>query len=100
MTARKTPEEIARNKERANRKRKLRHLWRGELTLDEIADELEMTVDGLLAMAEQMSLGPRPEDNSYIPTQEQIRLAAAEIRRGWTSAELEARRVSPFGRLE
>lgn len=99
MTAKKRPEEIAKNKDRANRKRKLRHLWRGELGLDEIAEALEMPIGELLAFAESLRLGPRPEVEVYIPTPEQIRLACAEIRSGWSRSELEARRTAWSGRL-
>lgn len=102
MTAKKRPEEIEANRARANQKRRLRHLWKGELTIAEICDEMEMGRDEMLAFAESLGLDVegRPEVECFIPTPEQIRLAAAEIRRGWTSAELDNRRVSPFGRLK
>jgi hypothetical protein len=99
MTAKKRPEEIEANRARANEKRRLRHLWKGELTLEEICDEMGMGESALLEFATSLGLGERPEFDVYMPSPEQIRLAAAEIRAGWTTAELEARRMSWRGRL-
>jgi hypothetical protein len=99
MTAKKRPEEIEANRARANEKRRLRHLWKGELTLAEICDEMGMGEAALLEFAGSLGLGERPEFDVYMPTPEQIRLAAAEIRAGWTAAELEARRMVWHGRL-
>lgn len=96
MTAKKrlTPEQIAANKEAANLKRRVRRLWAGDLTMEEICDELGMPQDEFLALAASLGLRDRPEPDVYIPSQEAIRLAAAQIRAGWSNAELEARRVS------
>lgn len=99
MTAKKRPEEIEANRARANQKRRLRHLWKGELTLEEICEEMEMREPELLAFADSLGLAERPEFDTYIPTPEQIRLAAAAIRAAWSPAELEARRTPWFGRL-
>lgn len=95
-----SPQELAENKERANFKRKLRHLWRSDETLDEICVDLGLTPERLAAVAAEMNLGERPETVIYLPTQEEIRLAAAEIRAGWSRAELEARRTSRRAMLE
>jgi len=102
VTAKKPLEEIEANRALANDKRKLRHLWKGELTLSEICDEMEMSEPELLAFADTLGLDAddRPEIDCFIPTPEQIRLAAAEIRAGWSPAELEARRMPWRGRLE
>jgi hypothetical protein len=99
VTAKKPLEEIEANRARANEKRRLRHLWKGELTLAEICEEMEMGEAELLAFADYLELDERPEIDVYLPTPEEIRLAAAEIRAGWTPAELEARRMPWHGRL-
>jgi hypothetical protein len=99
VTSKKEPEEVEANRARANLKRRVRHLWKGELTLAEICEEVEMSEPDLLAFAATLELGERPEFDCYLPTAEEIRLAAAEIRAGWSAAELEARRVARRGRL-
>lgn len=101
MTKRRlTPEELIEHKERANRKRQIRHLWKGELTDGEIAEEMGLSLGELLQFAEQLGLPARKESCVFLPTPEQIRLAAAAIRAGWTRAELEARRMPWHGMLE
>lgn len=86
-----TPEEIAANKEVANRKRRLRRLWAGDLTMQEICEEMEMPLEALLAYAATLGLTDRVEPDVYVPTPAEIRQAAARIRFGWTQAEREAR---------
>jgi hypothetical protein len=103
-----------------NQKRALRRLWTGDLDLDEIAEELtfstyewsrsgeiaevtEFTVATVLEAAETLDLGERVQEEVYIPTPEQIRLAAAQIRAGWSAREREERLKSAWpslGRLE
>ena len=101
MTKRRlSAEELAEHKERANRKRQIRHLWKGELTDAEIAEEMELSLDELLEFAESLGLPEREQSCVYLPTPEQIRLAAAEIRAGWSQAVLEARRMPWHGMLE
>lgn len=101
MTKRRlTPEELIVHKERANRKRQIRHLWKGELTDGEIAETMGLTLGELLQFAESLDLPEREESAVFLPTPEQIRLAAAAIRAGWTRAELEARRMPWHGMLE
>jgi hypothetical protein len=96
-----TPEEAAAAKESANLKRRVRRLWSGDLTLGEICEELSLGEREFLALASSLGLHDRPEPDVYLPTPEQIRLAAAEIRADWTRAELESRRVPLLrGRLE
>lgn len=92
--------ELAEHKERANRKRQIRHLWKGELTDGEIAEEMGLSIGELLQFAEQLGLPARKESCVFLPTPEQIRLAAAAIRAGWTRAELEARRMPWSGMLD
>lgn len=98
---RKSPEEIQANKERANRKRKLRRLWSySDLSFDEVCDEMEMTADELRKYAASLGLGEREEPSVYIPTAEQIRVASAEIRSGWSQADRESRLgAGAFGRM-
>lgn len=79
----------------ANQKRALRRLWPGDLTTEEIRDELGVTPDELAAAVLAMGLPVRQEGTIYIPTPETIRLECAKIRSAWTPAEREAR----LGRL-
>lgn len=89
---RRSEEEIRANKEQANRKRKLRKLWSySDLTFEEVCDEMEMPASELLAFAASLGLPERQEPNVFIPTPEQIRVAAAEIRASWSEADREAR---------
>jgi len=97
----------------ANQKRALRRLWDENLTLDEIASDLtfstyewgmngevadveEFDVPAVLRAAMFLCLGPRPEVPPP-PSPEEIRLAAAGIRAGWTQAEREARLKNAWG---
>lgn len=98
---RKTPQEIRANKEKANKKRKLRRLWSySDLSFDEVCDEMEMSCQELLSYAKSLGLGDRVEPTVFIPTPEQIRIAAAEIRAGWSQAERESRLgAGAFGRM-
>jgi hypothetical protein len=86
-----TEEEIARNKKRANEKRKLHRLWAGDSTFAEICEEMAMTADAVHAFAASLGLGERAEPEFYLPSLEEIRLATARIRAGWSQTEREAR---------
>jgi hypothetical protein len=86
-----TEEEIARNKKRANEKRKLHRLWAGDSTFAEICEEMGMTADGVREFAASLGLGDRPEPEFYLPSPQEIRLQTARIRAGWTQTEREAR---------
>lgn len=99
MTAKRrlTPEEISANKARANRKRLIRRLWVGEYTLTEICEEMRMAEHEVLAFADSLGLGERVEPECYLPSLEEIRLACAKIRAGWTQSEREARRAAAWG---
>lgn len=76
----------------ANGKRKLRRLWRGELTLEEVAHEMEVTLGELRVLVEYLELPERSEPDVYLPTPVEIQIAAAKIRAAWTPAEREASR--------
>lgn len=96
-----TPQQAAAAKESANLKRRVRRLWAGDLTLREICEELALGEAEFLALAAGLGLRNRPEPDVYLPTPEQIRLAAADIRAGWSRAELESRRMAGLrGTLE
>lgn len=99
MTSRRrmTPAEIKASKERANKKRKLHRLWNSENTIDEICEEMDMDEDEVVVLATEMGLPEMPEScRSYIPTPEELRLACAAVRAGWTDAERDARRTGCF----
>lgn len=77
-----------------NQKRAIRHLWKGELTNEEIAEELGFTDEQLREAAAILELPERALSDTYLPSREQILMAAAEIRAKWTPAEREARLVN------
>lgn len=103
MTSRRrlTPEEIAAGKERANAKRRFRRLWAGDLTTQEICEELGWTIEAVHEFAASLGLSERVEPDVYIPSESEIRLVAAQIRMQWTPAEREAR-MAPryFGKMD
>jgi hypothetical protein len=74
-----------------NQKRALRHLWKGELTMQEIAEEMAFSAEQLTAAAAMLNLPERDDPDVYLPSPEEIRLAAAQIRSEWSQAEREAR---------
>jgi hypothetical protein len=86
-----TPAELTASEERANHKRKLRRLWAGDSSHDEICEEMGMTSDEVLAFAAALGLPDRPEPEFYLPSPEEIRMACARIRAGWSQVEREAR---------
>jgi hypothetical protein len=71
-------------------KRIVRVLWKSELTTDEIADELGWTVAQVRYVAKLLKLGKR-QTVTYLPSPQEIRIAASQIRAGWSSLEREAR---------
>lgn len=84
-----------------NQKRALRHLWKGELTLEEIAEEMCFSMDQLREAASALELPERDNSEVYLPTREEILAAAAEIRSKWTPAERESRLAATrLGRIE
>lgn len=74
-----------------NKKRSLRRLWRGDLTNDEICDELGFTKDQLEEARVLLDLPEREEPDVYVPTQEEIRMACARIRSSWSQSTREQR---------
>ena len=81
----------------ANQKRALRHLWKGELTRAEIAEEMSWTDQQLDQAAEFLGLPERPDPDVYLPSLEEIRLATATIRSQWSQADREARICAAWG---
>jgi hypothetical protein len=66
-----------------------------EVTNDEIASDLGMSITEFFEACIEVGLRPREEPDIYVPTQEEIARAAAEIRLGWDSETAESRmRVS------
>lgn len=74
-----------------SRRRRLRRLWQGEATNEEIASELGLSCEELAAVAEDLGLPERSHCDVYLPSPLDIRIAAAEIREKWTPAERESR---------
>lgn len=95
-----------------NQKRALWRLWMGEYSLEEIPEEMELatasftdtescsvrefTLETVVMAARQMGLPERVEPDIYLPTQQEIRMACAVFRAGWTQAEREARMAGSF----
>lgn len=92
----------------ANQKRALRRLWDGDLSIEEIAEDLslasgewlrdgenvevvEFGVDAVMQAATSLGLGERPQIEVYVPTLSDIRSATAMIRSKWTQREREER---------
>lgn len=97
----------------ANQKRALRRLWSGDLDLLEIAEDLTFStylwvqdgeeceiltfdVAAVVQAARALGLNERSQVEIFVPTPEQIRVAAALIREGWTQREREDRRKSAW----
>lgn len=81
----------------ANQKRKLRHLWKGDSTDEEIREEMEFSEHELGEAIRLLELPERDEPTCYIPTIEEIRLQTAIIRSQWTQAERDERIRSAWG---
>jgi hypothetical protein len=73
------------------RRRRLRRLWQGESTTEEIASELGLTEGEIASVAAVLGLPERTISEVYLPSAMEIRLATAEIRSRWTQSEREAR---------
>jgi hypothetical protein len=86
-----TPDELAAAKERANQKRRLRRLWVSDASWDEVCEEMGLEPESLRAFAATLGLYDRPDPDIYLPTPQEIKVAAANIRMGWSQAEREAR---------
>jgi hypothetical protein len=95
-----TPEELAASKAAANLKRRLRLLWSGDSTNEEICEELEITPGRLASLSAEMGLGERSM-SCYLPTKTRILVECAIFRMGWSDIERDSRIVGPlYGRLE
>jgi len=75
----------------ANGKRRLRSLWIRPVTIEEISLEMDLSMSELARAAAMLGLPEREEPEVYMPTELQIKLAAAEIRASWTQQEREER---------
>lgn len=125
-----TPEELLRSKVGANVRRSLRRLWAGDMEFAELCDavqpseasvqraidaisgyagppagevasDMTLAAEDVLALAKEMGLGERVEPECYLPSQEEIRMASARIRSEWSQDERDARRSGrPLGRLD
>jgi hypothetical protein len=72
-----------------------------EADVDALVQEMRLSPDAVASMAAEMGLGERVEPECYLPTPEEIRLATARLRSGWTPAELESRLGgSSFGKMD
>lgn len=80
----------------ANQKRALRKMWVGDLTLEEIQDDLGITAEELADAVASLGLPSERPPAAFLPTPEEIRLACAALRMNWTPAERESR----LGRLK
>ena len=75
----------------ANQKRALRKMWSGDLTLEEIQDDLGITPEQLAEAAASLDLPAERPPAAYMPTEDEIRIACAALRMNWTPAERESR---------
>lgn len=74
-------------------RRKIQRLWVGELTLDEVCEEMGMTEAELTAFASSIGLPPRGHVECYLPAPLEIVEACARYRHSWQPGEREVRRV-------
>jgi hypothetical protein len=79
----------------ANEKRAIRRLWKSDMTLAEICEELGFSSGEVSDAAFYLGLPKRAAPDIYLPTQDEIREACAKIRSTWSPAERELR----LGRL-
>lgn len=62
-----------------------------DITNDEMASDLGMSLAEFFEACVEVGLKPRKEPDIYVPTQEEIARAAAEIRMSWDAETVEAR---------
>lgn len=79
----------------ANEKRAIRRLWKSDMTLAEICEELGFSFGEVSDAASHLGLPKRSAPDIYLPTPDEIRRACAKIRATWSPAERELR----LGRL-
>lgn len=66
-----------------------------------LVEELRLKPEAVEALAAEMGLGPRVEPECYLPSAEEIRLATAKFRAGWSQSERESRLGGPsLGKME
>lgn len=60
-------------------------------TVAAVVEEMRLSPDAVTALAAEMGLGERVEPECYLPSREEIRLATAKFRAGWSQSERESR---------
>lgn len=86
-----TEDELAASRARATVRRRLKLLWRGDSTDEEIREDLGLDEAGFRALVDEMRLPDRTGQACYEPDPATIRLECAKIRMGWSQVEREAR---------
>jgi hypothetical protein len=86
-----TPEELAVSKERASAKRRFRRRWASDATIEELCGEFGMDEPALMAYAASLGIVGRDPPGCYLPTREEILLACAKFRAGWSETERQSR---------
>jgi hypothetical protein len=79
----------------ANEKRAIKRLWKSDMTLAELCEELGFSAGEIADAATYLGLPERAAPDIYLPSQDEIRAACAKIREAWSPAERELR----LGRL-
>lgn len=70
-----------------------------DITNEEIASDLGMSIYEFYEACISIGLKPRQEPDIYIPTQEEIAREAAEIRMSWDVETVESRKKTSAGSL-
>lgn len=70
-----------------------------DITNEEMASDLGMSIFEFYEACTEVGLRPRKEPDIYIPTQAEIEAACAEIRLGWDEETVEARLRPSSGSL-
>lgn len=86
-----TEDELAASRARATVRRRLKLLWRGDSTDEEIREDLCLDEASFRGLVDEMRLPDRAGQACYEPDPATIRLECAKIRMGWTQVEREAR---------
>lgn len=91
-----TEDELAASRARATLRRRLKLLWRGDSSDEEIREDLGLDEASFRSLVAEMQLPVREVKDCYIPTPESIRVECAKIRMSWTQVEREARLQGAF----
>ena len=75
----------------ANQKRAIRRLWKGDLTTEEICEEMQFTGNQLDEARTSLGLPEREEPDTYLPSPLQIKIECAKIRETWSESTREQR---------